>query len=221
MSEKEKFLFPLMIIKQETTMKNTIHFFILLISFFYTQQDVKADHQTQAYENYLNTIKTLQGNFTQKNPDGKIMTGKIYMSRPGKMRLDYNPPSPLLIIADGEWLTQYDRDIDDMSFMSLDSSPASLLLNKSLDFNGIFSVTAITTREYNKTYISLARKEDIDSGLITLVFNNDPIALDAWIVEDVSGKKTVVTLSKIKVNLPISSKYFTEKNLTHLQKAAD
>src|SRR5690349_14633836 len=58
---------------------------------------------TEKYENYLNELKTLAGDFTQVNSQGKTAQGKIQISRPGRMRLAYAPPSSLLIVADGKW----------------------------------------------------------------------------------------------------------------------
>src|SRR5437016_2028338 len=60
-------------------------------------------------ESYLNGVKTLTAQFLQTNPDGSVATGVFYLNRPGKMRLAYNPPSKLLIVADGD--TLYHQDL--------------------------------------------------------------------------------------------------------------
>ena len=50
---------------------------------------------------YLSTIQTLVGNFVQVGPDGRKTEGKFYIQKPGKVRFEYNPPSPIDVVADG------------------------------------------------------------------------------------------------------------------------
>src|SRR5258708_298306 len=61
-------------------------------------------------EQALNAVETLQTNFTQIASDGQSSEGVLYIRRPGRMRLAYKPPSPLLIIADGTWLVLWDAE---------------------------------------------------------------------------------------------------------------
>src|SRR3990167_2438374 len=90
-------------------------------------QQTRALEGTQRFENYLNSVKTLSGRFTQVNSHGQTATGQIHISRQGKMRLTYDPPSPLLIIADGKWLVTKDRDADQMDYVSLKNTTAAFI----------------------------------------------------------------------------------------------
>ena len=58
--------------------------------------------------NYLNGISTMQGTFVQIGPDGDLSEGTFYMRRPGRVRFEYNPPNPTLIVADGFWVAVTD-----------------------------------------------------------------------------------------------------------------
>ena len=51
---------------------------------------------------YLNSLTTVQSKFTQINDDGSISTGELYISRPGKMRFEYNPPEQAIVIAEAQ-----------------------------------------------------------------------------------------------------------------------
>ena len=55
-------------------------------------------------ETYLNQITTLKARFLQLAPHGGQAEGTAYFSRPGRMRLQYDPPSPMLVVADGTFL---------------------------------------------------------------------------------------------------------------------
>ena len=70
-------------------------------------------------EAYLNAITTLKARFTQVNADGASHEGDLYISRPGKMRLVYDPPTPMLMVADGVFLIYVDKDMDDVSHIDL------------------------------------------------------------------------------------------------------
>ena len=37
---------------------------------------------------YLNSLTTVESDFTQVNSDGSISTGKIYINRPGRVRFE-------------------------------------------------------------------------------------------------------------------------------------
>uniref|UniRef100_UPI003F9DDE77 LolA family protein n=1 Tax=Mycobacterium sp. TaxID=1785 RepID=UPI003F9DDE77 len=49
---------------------------------------------------YLSSIQTMVGNFVQIGPDGGRTEGTFYLQKPGRVRFEYNPPSPIDIISD-------------------------------------------------------------------------------------------------------------------------
>ena len=69
----------------------------------------KQAASVDAISDYINSFKTIQGEFTQISPKGNLSRGVFYISRPGKMRFEYAPPNPYLIVADGKWLTIKNR----------------------------------------------------------------------------------------------------------------
>ncbi len=172
--------------------------------------------EMQKFENYLNELKTLSGDFTQTNSKGQRVTGTIQISRPGKMRLDYNPPSSLLIVADGKWLVTYDKEADEVSYVSLDNTPAAFILRPYIQFSGDVAITSIIPKG-NATEISLIRKEEPDAGYISLVFSNNPVALKEWSVVDSQGVKTRVVLSQIETNVNLSPDLFMIKSPNLIQ----
>ena len=50
---------------------------------------------------YLNSIRTMKGGFSQIDPDGGVDQGTFVISKPGRMRFEYKPPAPTLIVSDG------------------------------------------------------------------------------------------------------------------------
>ncbi len=82
---------------------------------------------------YINGFTTLQGEFTQISPKGNISTGVFYISKPGKMRFEYAPPNPFLIVSDGKWLTVKNREKEKGDQYPLSQTPLRLVLNQDVD----------------------------------------------------------------------------------------
>lgn len=175
-----------------------------------------AHDETKKYEDYLNEIKTLSGDFTQVNNKGCEATGKIEISRPGKMRLTYNPPSSLLIIANGEWLMTLDQEANEVDYTSLDKTPAVFVLRPHIQFHEDLEVTNLIPKG-DITEISLMSKEAQDIGTLTLIFRNNPITLEGWRILDAQGVETRVMLSRVKTNINLSSERFMIKDPSLMQ----
>ena len=161
-----------------------------------------------SFETYLNDMGTLKGDFRQDSTNGRSYTGKLHLSRPGKMRLNYNPPSPLLIVADGKWLITYDKELDETNYVSLNNTPAEFILRPHVQFSGDTQVVGVVPQADDTTAITLVKTEKPDEGQITLVFANDPVSLKEWTVTDSQGSETHVILSNISLNDPVSDSLF-------------
>lgn len=180
---------------------------------FYITKGAMALQGTQSFENYLNSLKTLSGHFIQINSHGQTSSGTIQISRSGemrfgKMRLTYNPPSPLLIVADGKWLVTKDRDADQVDYVSLENTPAAFILRPQIRFSGADMEAINVVVKGKETEISLVRNEDPDGGYITLVFQENPMTLKEWRIVDAQGVETRVVLSNIKSNIPLPAELF-------------
>src|ERR1700744_5057856 len=65
-----------------------------------TFHDVETD-ELNKLSTYLNGIHTLKSNFAQLGPQGELAQGEFDLSKPGRLRFSYNPPSPILVVATG------------------------------------------------------------------------------------------------------------------------
>src|SRR6476661_3256514 len=61
---------------------------------------------------YLMSVQNLVGDFVQVGPDGRRSEGKIYLSKPGRVRFEYKPPSPIELVSDGNSVVIRDRKLD-------------------------------------------------------------------------------------------------------------
>lgn len=155
--------------------------------------DVKLSH----VESYLNTLKTLQATFKQWDQNGTLTTGILYLKRPGHIRMTYNKPSKLVILADGETLFFIDRATKDFSYSPVGQSPASFLLDPHINFQKNFKIIKFQV-DGNKILLTISKKENEDLGALTLVFRKTPsLQLIQWIILDPQHKKTIVNLEEI------------------------
>ena len=79
-------------------------------------------------EAYLTGVKSLKARFQQFSQNGGLIYGNIYLRRPGRLRIEYDPPVPVLIVADGTWASFYDTELDQLNQAPLGSTPAWFLL---------------------------------------------------------------------------------------------
>jgi outer membrane lipoprotein-sorting protein len=162
-------------------------------------------------EDYLNGLTTLKADFVQINPDGGRVTGELYYQRPDKMRLDYNPPSQILIISDGWWLIYYDRKLKQVSHLSINSTPLGFLLTDQIRLSGDVTVTNVE-RSAGELHVTVVRTEEPDQGSIQLSFAENPLELRRWTIFDAQGQATHVMLETPQTGLPLDRELFHFRN---------
>ncbi len=163
-------------------------------------------------EDYLNRLGTVQARFLQISSNGGFAEGDIHISRPGKMRIEYDPPSPILIVANGRHLIYFDKELEQVSYMGLDSTPAGILLKEQVSFlGGGFTVTFFE-RSPGVLRLTLVKTDDPLEGSLSLVFNDRPMSLKKWIVTDAQGVVTTVSLMDVRFGAPLNPELFRFKN---------
>ncbi|MBL8654985.1 MAG: outer membrane lipoprotein carrier protein LolA [Alphaproteobacteria bacterium] len=159
-------------------------------------------------ETYLAGIKTLEARFLQIGPDGSTAEGKFYLSRPGKLRLDYDAPNPNLLIADGRALAHIDRSLKTISYLPLDSTPAGVLVRADVKLAGDVTVTGIE-RGPGVLRVGIVQTSDPRAGRLILEFAERPFQLSSWRVIDGQGLTTRITLLDPRDGVTIPPDRFT------------
>lgn len=161
-------------------------------------------------EQYLNDLKTLESRFLQASSSGSYAEGVFYLSRPGKMRIEYDPPVKFLIVSDGTWLIYHDKEIDQITHLPLGMSPVGLILEEKISlFSNDIHITKIQ-RGPGILSITIVREND-DIGELTLIFSEKPLELRKWIVKDAQGVTTSISLLSTKHDIHLAPKLFNIK----------
>ena len=158
-------------------------------------------------EDYLNAMTTLQARFLQVTSSGAYAEGSIYISRPGKLRIEYDPPVPILMVSAGSWLIYYDKELEQVSYLDIDATPAGYFVSERIDFGGEITVTGFERRR-GVLRLSLVKSDDPREGSITLVFRDRPLALKKWIVTDAQGIETTVSLLGVRSGIALNPDLF-------------
>jgi outer membrane lipoprotein-sorting protein len=158
-------------------------------------------------EAYLNGIQTLQGRFLQVAPDGGVSEGQVYLRRPGRLRFEYAPPSPILVVADGLFVVFHDKELGQTDRIPLGATPIGVLVRETIKLSGDVGVRAVS-RAPGVLRVSLFDPARPEEGQITLVFGEQPLELRQWQVTDARGQVTSITLSGVELNQPLPGKLF-------------
>jgi outer membrane lipoprotein-sorting protein len=161
----------------------------------------------QRVQDYLNNIHTLQSRFEQISNDGGVATGTLYLSRPGKMRVEYDPPVPILLVATDNRIWYYDKKLEQVSFFDLKDTPAWFLLQDNVSFGGDISVTNLE-RDPGALRVTLHEAKNPSLGQATLVMSDKPLELKKWQIIDAQQKAVTVTLDDPHYGAPLNPSLF-------------
>lgn len=172
----------------------------------------KAQAQSvDAISDYMNSFRTIQGEFTQISPKGNMSRGVFYIAKPGKMRFDYAPPNPYLIVADGRWLTIKNRTKEKGDQFPLSQTPLRLVLGDKINLRKDTEILDFHEQD-GLTWVTLEdKKNTLGSGQLTLVFDQNRKMLQQWVVIDGKGRRTTVSLENIVAGVKPDPKLFVVK----------
>ncbi len=158
-------------------------------------------------QDYLNGIHTLRSRFEQIAGNGGIATGTIYISRPGHMRVEYDPPVSILLVATGGRIWYYDKNLEQVSFFDLKDTPAWFLLQDNVTFGGDLTVDDLQHAS-DVVRVTVTETKNPDLGKATLILSDNPLELRKWHLLDAQQKTVTVTLDNPQYGLPLNPQLF-------------
>lgn len=151
---------------------------------------------------YLNNIHTMESRFEQIAADGSNASGMIYVERPGKLRLQYDPPMPVMIIADGSGIYYWDSKLEQLSQTRVEDTPAWFLLRPDIRASGDITITRFERRP-GIIQLTMVETQHPELGTVTLAFADQPLQLRQWTIIDAQGRPVTVTLTDPRFGMPI------------------
>ena len=174
------------------------------------QQNISQD-TLNSIEDYMNSITTIEGRFIQANPDGSYAEGQMYLSKPGKMRFEYDPPIPIMLVANGVFFIHVDKELKNTTHIPLDSTPASFFLSENFSFDETLTLSAFE-QQNGLIRLKLFQTEDPELGSLILTFTETPLELKQWTILDTQNLQTTVTLVGTQFGTEIDPELFNFKD---------
>jgi|JI10StandDraft_1071094.scaffolds.fasta_scaffold75297_4 outer membrane lipoprotein-sorting protein len=174
-----------------------------------TAARLTAEQQAEVarVESYLTGVRTLQARFVQVASNGAYAEGTFYLSRPGKLRFQYDPPTPLLIISDGTVVYSYDTGLKQTTQIPVNLTPLWFLLRERITFSGDVTVTKFD-RQGGVLRLALVQTKDPGAGSVELALQTEPLALRQWTVTDAQGITTNIALTEARQDVRLDGKLF-------------
>jgi outer membrane lipoprotein-sorting protein len=158
-------------------------------------------------EDYFNSIQSIRAGFLQTSSEGGAAEGVFYLRRPGLLRVEYLPPTPVLIVGDGLFLHFHDTELGQVSDWPIFDTPLGAISADEVRFNEDLIVTGFQRRS-GALAITLVKREDPGLGSLTLYFSEKPMALRQWKVIDAQGLVTSVALFDAETNIALDNRLF-------------
>ena len=156
--------------------------------------DDKQKAQAAKVSNYLSSLQTLSGNFVQVGPDGSKTKGDFFIQKPGKMRFEYDPPTPIEIIADGSSLAVRDRNLTTQDIYPLSQTPLRFLTSDRIDLMKDTNVVSVTADDVFISVTVEERQALVGTSRLMLMIGAKDGQLKQWTVTDPQGYDTTVAV---------------------------
>jgi outer membrane lipoprotein-sorting protein len=157
---------------------------------------------------YFNGVSTLVGDFSQVGGDGRRLSGKLYLQRPGKIRFEYSPPATLEVVADGSSVAVRDRKLATQDLYSIGQTPLKFLLRDRIDLGRDVKIVDVAN-DPEGVRILLEDKSTLGgTSKITLFFDKEVSTLTRWRIIDPQGFQTSVALANLDSTRRVDPRLF-------------
>jgi outer membrane lipoprotein-sorting protein len=170
--------------------------------------DATQKAQAAKVSNYLSSLQTLVGSFVQVGPDGSKTKGDFYIQKPGKVRFEYDPPSPIDIIADGSSVAVRDRNLATQDIYPLSQTPLRYLLSDRIDLMKDTNVVNVTSDDLFITVTIEERQALVGTSRLMLIVGTKDGQLKQWTVTDPQGYDTTVAVYNLDSSKKIDPSLF-------------
>ncbi|QRM53515.1 outer membrane lipoprotein carrier protein LolA [Sinorhizobium sp. BG8] len=170
------------------------------------EAEAQVSGAAQKIADHFASVKTMMGEFVQFGPRGEQTGGKFYIDRPGKIRFNYEDPSPMRVISDGKSVVIGNRKLKTWDIYPLSKTPLKLLLAEKIDLSA--KMVRNVKEEADLTTIVLGDKSMFGDSTITMMFDPKSYDLRQWTITDAQGKDTSVMIFNVKTGVELAPRIF-------------
>ncbi len=156
---------------------------------------------------YFNSFHIMEGRFIQFGPNGEQSEGVFFLTRPGRIRFHYYPPSKLDVVADGSSVAVRDGRTRTQELYPLSATPLRYLLAEHVDLTSSDIVQSIH-EEPDLVALTIQDRRSRVPGKLTLIFDRKTYELHQWVVTDAQGLNTSVAIYDTAMGKPQNPNLF-------------
>jgi len=135
--------------------------------------------------------------------------GTVRLKRPGRFIWQYDEPSPQTIVADGQKIWLYDKELEQVTVSTIEEraagSPLALLMGES-PVDEEFTVKALGLSDGIDWFELTPKTRDSDFEMVFLGLNDDGLAVME--LRDTFGQATQILFKEFKSNISIPDSLF-------------
>ncbi len=166
----------------------------------------QGNASAQKIADHFSSVKTMMGEFVQFGPRGEQTGGKFFIERPGKLRFNFEDPSPIRVIADGKNVVIGNLKLKTWDIYPLSKTPLSLLLSDKIDLQN--QTVRDVKEESDLITIVLGNKSIFGDSTITMMFDPKTYDLRQWTITDLQNKETSVMIYNVQNGTQFDDKVF-------------
>lgn len=160
----------------------------------------------QAMEDVFNGFRTVDAEFVQTSKN-ELSQGRILLSRPDGLRMEYLEPAPHILIGNGNAIMYHDRHLEQTTFLPVSRTPAAFIMRDNLDMSDGVVIVGFERRGSFRR-VTLVQEDSPDEGAITLVFETNPLRFVGWKIIDPAGEEVNISLVGPRFGVPLDDEIF-------------
>lgn len=170
------------------------------------QAQAATSQAAQKIADHFSAVDTMTGEFVQFGPNGEQTGGKFFIDRPGKLRFNYQEPSPIRVISDGKAVAIGNSKLETWDLYPLSSTPLKLLLSERIDLSE--KMVRSVNEEPDLTTIVLGDRSVFGTSTISMMFDPETYDLKQWTIRDAQGKDTSVMIYNVQTGVRFDDSVF-------------
>ena len=151
---------------------------------------------------YLNSIRTMKAGFIQTGPEGDDVQGKLYLVKPGRIRFEYDPPAPLLVVSDGKTVAVQNKELKTVDRYPISQTPLDIILGDTIDLKKNGEIVAVQHLQDQLIVKAHTSNFGVHAD-IALIFAMPSLELRQWTVVDDQGMPTQVVLRDVQTGIDV------------------
>lgn len=174
----------------------------------------QADQAVEQLNRFIADLETFEADFEQTlyGSDSqalKTSAGTVKLKRPGRFIWSYSEPEPQVIVADGERIWLYDKDLEQVTVNDIDDriagSPLQLLMQRA-QLDNTFELSSLGNAE-GISWVELKPRDDSsDFELVFIGLNEEGLA--AMELRDNFGQATQIRFTDFRSGVVLDDALF-------------